>query len=257
MWGSSSPAIASATMLHTMAGAKGEASVWELDRAQRAIARRSAEARATIPDLDLTVEVDMEACLALPDELPCASTALLVRASALALRQLPRANGAYREGRLELYSRVNVGVVLASVETYAIPTVFDADGKSLWELGGEISQLAARAREGELSPPELAGATFTVSNLGPWGIGSSTPLVLAPQAAALSAGAIREIPVIRDGAIVPGHAMTLKLVCDHRILYGAHAAMFLARIKALMERGATPPQPPQPRQGAPASEMLP
>lgn len=254
MWGSralGSPAGRSAAMLHTMAGAKGEASVQELDRSQRAIARRSAEARATIPDLDLTVEVDMRACRALGQQFPCPITALLVWASALGLRQLPRVNGAYREGRLELYPRVNVGVVVASGEAYTIPTVFDADRKSLRELAGEIARLAARARDGELSPPELGGATFTVSNLGPWGIASSTPLIVAPQAAALSAGAIRATPMIRDGAIVPGHAMTLTLACDHRILHSAQAAMFLARIKALLERGAPTPQ------GAAASETLP
>ena len=210
----------------------------ELDRLQRAIALRSAEARATVPDIELSAEVDAQACLPLTDGLPCAITALIVRASALALAQLPRVNGAYRDGHLELYSRVNVGVIVAAEEAYVIPTVFDADRKSLSELAEEISRLAQRGRAGELLAPELAGATFTVSNLGHLGIASSTPLVVPPQAAAVSVGAIRETPVIRNGAIVPGHTMTLKLACDHRILYGAQAATFLARIKSLLEEGA-------------------
>jgi pyruvate dehydrogenase E2 component (dihydrolipoamide acetyltransferase) len=199
--------------------------VQEPDRSERMIARRSAEARATIPDLELSAEVDVEPSTA--------STACLVRACALALREVPRANGAYRDGRFELYSRINVGVIVASEECYVIPTVFDADRKSLSELTAEIAKLTERA--GELSPPELAGATFTLSNPGALGVASATPVVIAPQAAALAAGAVREVPVIRDGALVPGHSMTLTLACDHRILYGAQAARFLTAVKARLE----------------------
>jgi pyruvate dehydrogenase E2 component (dihydrolipoamide acetyltransferase) len=205
--------------------AKGEVHVQEPDRSERAIARRSAEARATIPDLELSAEVDVE---------PSAgSTACLVRACALALREVPRANGAYRDGHFELYSRVNVGVVVASQESYVIPTVFDADRKSVSELSDDIAKLTERA--GELSPPELAGATFTLSNPGALGVASATPVVVPPQAAALAAGAIREIPVIREGALVAGHSMTLTLACDHRILYGAQAARFLTAVKTRLE----------------------
>jgi pyruvate dehydrogenase E2 component (dihydrolipoamide acetyltransferase) len=220
------------------AGVKGAVRVQEPDRSQRAIARRSAEARATVPDVELSVEVDMDACLALRLEHPYAITAILVRACALALREVPRANGAYRDGRFELYSRINVGVTMATEDAYTIPTVFDADGKSVDELSEEIGRLAERARTGQLSPPELAGATFTLSNPGALGVASSTPLIVPPQAAALATGAIRGIPVLRAGALVAGHCMTITLACDHRILYGSPAARFLTLIKELLERAA-------------------
>jgi pyruvate dehydrogenase E2 component (dihydrolipoamide acetyltransferase) len=213
--------------------AKGEVRVQEPDRSERLVARRSAEARATIPDLELRAEVDLEPGAGGTGSLVRAGTASLVQACALALREVPRANGAYRDGRFELYSRVNVGVVVASEECYVIPTVFDADRKSLSELSEEIAEITGRA--GELSPPELAGATFTLSNPGALGVASATPVVVPPQAAALAAGAIREVPVIRDGALVPGHSMTLTLACDHRILYGAQAARFLTAVKARLE----------------------
>jgi pyruvate dehydrogenase E2 component (dihydrolipoamide acetyltransferase) len=208
---------------------KGEVRIEEPDRFERTIARRSAEARAIVPDLELSAEVDMEACLALGAEI----TAILVRACALALVAVPRANSAYRDGRFELYSRVNVGVVIAADDAYTIPTVLDAQHKSLAELSAEIAGLTARS--GELSPPELAGATFTLSNPGALGVASSSPVIVPPQAAAAAAGAIRAVPVLRDGAIVPGHSMTITLACDHRILYGSPAARFLMTIKTLLE----------------------
>jgi pyruvate dehydrogenase E2 component (dihydrolipoamide acetyltransferase) len=219
------------------AGAKGQVRVEEPDRFQRVIARRSAESRATVPDLELSVEVDMEACLAIHAERGCAIAAIIARACALALREVPRANGAYRDGRFELYSRINVGVVVAAPETYAIPTVFDCDRKSLAECSAEISRLTERARTGELSPPELGGATFTLSNPGALGVERSSAMIVAPQAAAVAAGAIRSVPVLRDGALALGSSMTMTLACDHRILYGAQAALFLTRIKALLEDG--------------------
>jgi pyruvate dehydrogenase E2 component (dihydrolipoyllysine-residue acetyltransferase) len=207
-------------------GIKGEVRLLEPDRAERAIARRSAEARATIPDLELSVEAEVKAGT---------GTAELVRACALALGQVARANGAYRDGRFELYSRINVGLVVASEERHVIPTVFDAERKSLHELAQEISRLTERAAAGELSAPELGGATFTLSNPGALGVAGSTPLVVSPQAAAVAAGAVRAVAVVRDGTLVAGHAMTLTLACDHRILYGVHAARFLTAIKAALQ----------------------
>jgi pyruvate dehydrogenase E2 component (dihydrolipoamide acetyltransferase) len=221
------------------AGVKGEVQLQEPDRSQRTIARRSAEARATVPDLELSAEVDMEASVALLSRLGCSHTALLIRACALALKEVPRANGAYRDGRFELYSRINVGVTIATGETYTVPTVFDCDSKSLDALSEEVARLAERARSGELAPPALSGATFTLSNPGALGIARATPLIVPPQAAAVAAGAIREVPIVKAGRIVPGHSMTITLACDHRILYGTQAAQFLSRIKSQLEE-ATP-----------------
>src|SRR6185437_10071594 len=179
-------------------------------------------------------DVDMAAALALRDSESCSMAAILVRASARALRAVPRANGAYRDGHFELYSRVNVGIVVADEHSYLIPTVFDADQKTLGELSGEIERITAAARAGELEPPAYSGATFTLSNVGALGVHASSIVVNSPQAAALTAGAIREAPVVRDGAIQPGQLMTITLACDHRILYGAQAARLLTEITAAL-----------------------
>ncbi len=221
-----------------LSATKGQIRVLEPSRAQLTIARRSAQARATVPDLELDLDVDMSACAALRHEQGYSVTAMLVKACALALREVPRANGAYRDGRFELYSRVNVGVTILTEDAYASPTVLDADRRSLGELTEQIEVLARRARRGELTPPELAGATFTLSNLGMYGVTRSTTILSPAHAGALVAGAIREVPVVRGTAIVPGQMMTLTLACDHRILYGTQAAHFLAATGALLARAA-------------------
>jgi pyruvate dehydrogenase E2 component (dihydrolipoamide acetyltransferase) len=213
-------------------GSRGETRIVEPSARQQTIARRVAEARATVPHLELTAEVDMDACL----RLEFGTTAVLLRACALALRRLPLANGAYRDGRFELYSRVNVAVTMATKDAHLAATVFDADQKSLRECSAELQRLEQRARAGELTAPELSGATFTLTHLADSVLASYAPILLAPQAAALGAGAIRRVPVVRDGSVLAGHVMTITLVCDHRILYGAEAIAFLHECTALLER---------------------
>ncbi len=216
-------------------GLKGETSIEEPGRAQRAIARRTAETRATVPDLELETAVDMGAALALAAERGSSVTAILVRAVALALRDNPRANGAYRDGHYELHSRVNVGVVILTPDGQVTPTVLDADTKALGQLDAELEAITARARSGELTPPELAGATFTLSDLTAHGVDRWSPLITPPQAAALAAGAIRAAPAFRDGAVMASHTMTLALACDHRILFGERAARFLRDVAQRLE----------------------
>lgn len=218
-------------------GAKGEVRVEELQRWEQAVVRRSAESRATIPDLELETEVAIDATLRRSRESGASLSALVLRACALALREVPRANGAYRDGRFELYSRVNVGVVVTTEETYAIPTVFDADEKNAVALTEEIERLIARARARELAPPELAGATCTFWSAGELGLTRAAPLVVPPQAAALTAGAVRESAKLRDGELAPARALTITLVCDHRILYGVQAARFVNQIRTQLEGG--------------------
>lgn len=216
----------------------------EPTRAERLIGRRAAESRATVPDFELTTIVDMSATMATRHALTAAAgaqsvpslTAVIARAAALALREHPRANGAYRDGHFELHARVNVGVAVMSGDVVAVPTVPDADTKSALEITTELRSLAASVRAGTITSPDLTGATFTVANLGAFGVSSFAAPVLAPQAALLTVGAVREVPVVRSGDIVAGEEMTLTLNCDHRILYGTHAAEFLARIRALLER---------------------
>jgi pyruvate dehydrogenase E2 component (dihydrolipoamide acetyltransferase) len=135
----------------------------EPDRIGRSIARRSAEIRATVPQLELSADIDAAAPLALARERACSMTAVLVGACATALAESPWANAAYRDGHFELYSRVNVGVTFHDEDALATPAVLDADRKPLGELHEELERLRARARSGELTPPELAGTTFTAS----------------------------------------------------------------------------------------------
>jgi pyruvate dehydrogenase E2 component (dihydrolipoyllysine-residue acetyltransferase) len=183
-------------------GAKGETTIIEPTPAERTVARRAAESRATVPVLELSVDLEPEGAF---------ETAQLVRACAVALRAHPRANAGYREGRFELYSRVNVGVVVADAERYLIPTVFDADARAEKELQTEIDALVRDVAV--LPSTAFAGATFTVWNAARLGLAAASIPVVPPQAAALAAG-----------------TRCLTLACDHRILYGAQAAAFLEAI---------------------------
>ncbi len=226
-------------------GNKGAVTIQQLSRTQVQIAQRMAESKATIPDFTLHVEVDMEQAVALRDQLRKATGAgdfvpsyndLVVKACALALREHPRANAAYRDGAFELYERVNVGIAVAAEDSLIVPTVFDADRKSLLEIARESRALADRVRERQITPAELSGATFTVSNLGMYGVASFAAIINPPQAAILAVGELRETPVVRDGSLAVGTRMSLVLTCDHRILYGAPAAEFLARVRQLLEQ---------------------
>jgi len=226
--------------------AKGQTTTQELSRMQQTIARRMAESKATIPDFTLQSNVDMEACVALRAELKRISSHdaptyndMVVKAAALALREHPRANGSYKDGTLQLHSRVNVGVAVAAQDALVVPTVFDADEKSLGEIAREARALAGRVRDGTVTPPQLGGGTFTVSNLGMYGIKSFNAIINPPQAAILSVGSVEARAVVREGQLVARHTMTLSLVCDHRILYGADAAEFLARIRELLQTPAS------------------
>jgi pyruvate dehydrogenase E2 component (dihydrolipoamide acetyltransferase) len=226
--------------------AKGQTTSEPLTRMQQTIARRMAESKATIPDFALQADVEMEECVRLRGELKRISSQdaptyndMVVKAAALALREHPRANGSYKDAALQLHSRVNVGVAVAAQDALVVPTVFDADVKALGEIARETRALAVRVREATITPPELGGGTFTVSNLGMYGIKSFTAIINPPQAAILSVGAVEQRPVVRDGELLARHTMTLTLVCDHRILYGANAAEFLARIRELLQAPAS------------------
>jgi pyruvate dehydrogenase E2 component (dihydrolipoamide acetyltransferase) len=215
---------------------KGEVRIVEPDRIGRSIARRSAEIRATVPQLELSADADASAAVALARERHCSLTVVLVRACASALAESPWVNAAYRDGHFELYSRVNIGVTFHGEDALATPAILDADRKPLAELHEELERLRARARTGELTPPELAGTTFTFTDLGDYpAVHRYMPLVTPPQAAAAAAGAIRGVPVVRDGAVVPGSIMTVSLTCDHRILYGERAGAFLQKIVTHVE----------------------
>jgi pyruvate dehydrogenase E2 component (dihydrolipoamide acetyltransferase) len=237
-----SAGVPPAPSLEGVMTAKGETTTVELSRTQQAIARRMAESKATIPDFTLQMDVDMEECVRLRRELKGLSASeaptyndMVVKAAALALREHPRANASYRDGRMQIYGRVNVGVAVAAEQALVVPTVFDADSKALGEIARETRALAERVRDGKITPPELGGGTFTVSNLGMYGVRSFTAIINPPQAAILSVGSLEQRALAREGGITIRHTLTLTLACDHRLLYGADAARFLARIRQLLE----------------------
>ncbi len=224
--------------------AKGTVGYEDPSKLQSTVARRMSESKATAPHFYLEAEIDMSRLVAARSQIKAGAKEgdvvpsfndMVVKACALALREHPRANGAYRDGRFELYSRVNVGVAVAAKDALVVPTIFDADQKSLRQIATDARALAQRVRNGQITPPELSGATFTVSNLGMFGIDSFAAVINPPQAAILAVGAIVERPVVRDGQTTTAHLMRVNLACDHRILYGAPAAEFLARIRALLE----------------------
>jgi pyruvate dehydrogenase E2 component (dihydrolipoamide acetyltransferase) len=225
--------------------AKGQVRVLELTRLQQTVARRMAESKATAPHFYLQAEIDMTAAVegratlkaqAKEGESVPTFNDMVVKACALALREFPRANGAYRDGKIELYSRVNVGVAVAAQDALVVPTVFDADLKGLRQISTETRALASRVRDGSITPPELSGGTFTVSNLGMYGISNFHAVINTPQAGILAVGELKPKPVVTEsGEIEARQLMGVTLACDHRILYGADGAQFLARARELLE----------------------
>jgi pyruvate dehydrogenase E2 component (dihydrolipoyllysine-residue acetyltransferase) len=211
--------------------AKGETTVQEPTRAEQAVARRMAEAKATIPHFTVAGEVDVERCGEVSSVLP-----VVVKACGLALREHPRLNGAYRDGRFELYGRVNVGIAVAADGAVVLPTVFDADRKPLEEIAREVRALGERVQDGSITPPELSGGTFTVIDLSACEITSVAAVIQPHQAALLALGGAAPRAVARDGQVVARRVMTVTLSCDHRILSPAGAAEFLTRLRALLER---------------------
>jgi pyruvate dehydrogenase E2 component (dihydrolipoamide acetyltransferase) len=225
------------------AGAKGEAEIQELTRLQQTVSRRMAESKATAPDFSISLTVDMTAAVELRERLKQISDPvpsfndMVVKASASALREFPRVNGAYRDGKFELYENVNIGIAVAAQDALVVPTVFDADQKSLGQIARDARQVIEKVKEKTVTPPELSGGTFTVSNLGMFGIEQFTAIINPPQAAILTVGKLEKKPAVDDkGKIVARDQMVLTLVCDHRILYGADGAQFLARVKELLEQ---------------------
>lgn len=214
-------------------------------RIQRVIAHRMLDAKTTIPEFCVEMEVVLDELAALRETIKRAGVRggivpsindFVVKASALALRRHPRVNGSYREGQFETYSRVNVGIAVVTDDGVIVPTVFDADLRSLGQIADAARDLAERARTGAIDPGELDSGTFTVSNLGMYGVHAVTPVINVPQAAILGVGAARTVLVRVAGKIVDRTVMTLRLTSDHRLLDGAHAAEFLGEIRDLLQR---------------------
>jgi pyruvate dehydrogenase E2 component (dihydrolipoamide acetyltransferase) len=236
-------AEAEATPVAKRGGARGEVEIAELTRLQQNVSRRLAESKATAPDFTLVVDVDMTLATELRERLQDASehppsyNDMVIKAVANALREHPRVNGAYRDGKFEQYSRVNIGIVVFANDALVVPTIFDADSRSLGQIARDAYELTERVREGKITSPEVAGGTFTISNLGMYGIDEFTAVITPPQAAILTVGAVKKRPAVDDnGRVVAREQMRLSLTSDNRILYGADAAEFLARVRELLEQ---------------------
>jgi pyruvate dehydrogenase E2 component (dihydrolipoamide acetyltransferase) len=198
--------------------------------------------RSTIPDFTVEAEVDMSGVVRLRDDLrfddvkPLPSfNDFVVRAVALTLRKQPALNASYDDGRTVRFSRVNVGIAVALEDALVVPTIYDADRKSVGEIAVDSRRLADRARSRSLSPHELANGTFTVSNLGMFGVRRFNAVINQPQAAILAVGEVAERPVVDGGRLRVGTTMELALSCDHRVVYGADAATFLGRVREFLE----------------------
>jgi pyruvate dehydrogenase E2 component (dihydrolipoamide acetyltransferase) len=208
------------------AGGRGDPLVVKLTATQETIARRMVESATTIPVFTVSADVDMSLVVALRlgvDDAPSLND-FVVKAAASTLRDFPRFNASYVDGSVLSWSRVNVGIAVATDDALLVPVVFDADRKPLAEIAAESRRLADAARRRSLTPDELRDGTFTVSNLGMFGVRAFTAIVDPPQVAILAVGGIV------DGA------MTVTLSCDHRVVYGADGARFLSRLRELLER---------------------
>ena len=226
------------------ADGRGDVRVVELTPTQSTIARRMALSAATIPSFTVSVDADVSQIVAFRrgareenGDAPSLND-FVVKAAALALREFPRFNTSYVEGKIECYSRINVGVAVAVDDALLVPVVADADKRKLAEITAETRRLAEAARSRSLRPEELIDGTFTVSNLGMFGVGSFTAIVDPPQTAILAVGAVRRAPVERNGGggVAFHDAMTLTLSCDHRVVNGADGARFLSRLRELLQQ---------------------
>jgi pyruvate dehydrogenase E2 component (dihydrolipoamide acetyltransferase) len=216
-------------------------SIRDLSGAEQAIARRVAETKATVPDFQVQTEPAMDPVLGLRERLrgvanpPPSLNDFIIKAAAVALRDFPLVNASYVDGRFELHPRINIGVAVATDRMLMVPTVADADTRSLGSIAAETRRSAAAVRDSTIAPRDLAAPTFTISNLGEFEMTAITPIINAPQAASLGVGSLRTMLVRAAEEVVERKLLTLTLSCDHRILHATEAAQFLSRLRELLE----------------------
>ena len=225
----------------------GEEKTEDISNSQmrKVIARRLGESKFTAPHYYLNVEFDMENAIAfrkqfntLP-EIKISFNDIIVKASALALKQHPQVNSQWFDDRIQLNHHVHVGVAVAVEDGLVVPVVEFTNEKTLPQIGAEVKDYAVRARQKKLTPQEMDGSTFTISNLGMFGIESFTSIINQPNSAILSVGAIVEKPVVKNGQLAVGSTMKLTLACDHRTVDGATGAQFLQTLKGYIENPVT------------------
>jgi pyruvate dehydrogenase E2 component (dihydrolipoyllysine-residue acetyltransferase) len=226
----------------------------EPTRMQATIARRMSESKSTVPEFTVTVEARVDQAVAmrqqLKDNVPGAEkvtmTDFLVRACALALRKFPEVNSSWVDGRFQRKRSVNIGLAVAPSQGMGllVPVVHDADTKDLIRISIESRQVIERARSGRPAEGDLSGATFSISNLGMYGVDEFVAIINPPEAAIIAVGAIKDAPVVENNQVVVGKVMRMTLSVDHRVFYGATAAQFMAEVKRLIENPVTLLVPP-------------
>lgn len=217
----------------------------EVSQMRKTIARRLAESKFSAPHFYLTLEIGMERAMQVRDAInqriapdKISFNDLVIKAAAVALKQHPKVNSSWLGDRIRFNQHVHIGVAVAVEEGLLVPVVRFADGKALRAIGAEVRDMAKKAKEKKLQPADWEGNTFTISNLGMFGIDEFTAIINPPDACILAVGGIVEKPVVRNGAIVPGHTMKVTLSCDHRVVDGATGAAFLNTFKQLLEEPA-------------------
>jgi pyruvate dehydrogenase E2 component (dihydrolipoamide acetyltransferase) len=208
---------------------------------RKTIARRLAESKFTAPHFYLKLSVEMDAAVEArkainaQEGVKVSFNDMVVKAVSLALKKHPAVNSAWMDTHIRTNDHVHIGVAVAVEDGLLVPVVRHADKKSLTEIGAEVKDYAGRAREKKLQPSDWEGNTFTISNLGMFGIEDFTAIINPPDACILAVGGISDVPVVRDGEVVPGKIMKLTLSCDHRVVDGAMGAAFLQEVKSLLE----------------------
>jgi len=225
----------------------GEVSTEEVKNNQmrKTIARRLAESKYTAPEYSLTIELDMDNAIAsrnVINEIPDTKVSfndMVIKASAMALRKHPQVNTQWKDDVTVYNKHISIGVAVAVEDGLVVPVLKFTDMMSLSQIGGNVKDLAGKARNKKLQPAEMEGSTFTVSNLGMFGIEEFTSIINQPNSAILSVGAIIQKPVVKNGQIVVGNVMKVTLTCDHRTVDGATGAQFLQTLKQYIENPVT------------------
>jgi len=208
---------------------------------RKTIARRLSESLFTAPHFYLTMAIDMDACVAARGKLNEVSKVkisfndIVLKATAVALKQHPKVNSSWLGDKIRINHHVNIGVAVAVDEGLLVPVVRFADTKTLSQIGVEVKEFAQKAKDKKLQPADWEGSTFTISNLGMFGIDQFTAIINPPDACILAVGGISQEPVVKNGAIVPGNVMKVTLSCDHRVVDGATGSAFLQTLKSLLE----------------------
>jgi pyruvate dehydrogenase E2 component (dihydrolipoamide acetyltransferase) len=230
---------------HPQTAPTGEGAEQPLSMMRKTIARRMTEAKQTAPHFYVTVDADMDAAVAFRAQVnealgvKISYNDLIIKACALALRRVPQLNASFAADRIVLHGRVDIGVAVALEDGLITPVVRAVDTKSLGAIAREVADLAERARARKLGPDEYTGSTFSVSNLGMFGVESFSAILNPPEAGILAVGAIRKEPVVKDDQIVIGHRMRMTLSADHRATDGAVGARFLQEVLRILEHPMT------------------